>query len=158
MSVADEIRKLDILRQSGAITEEEFERAKQSLLAPSTASPLDVLEEYGKRDSFWAGLLHLSLFLGYLIPVAGLVAPVIIWQTKKKSPVIDRHGRAVMNWLISHLIWLLVSALLCFVLVGIPMLWILGIIAIIFPIIGAMRAFDGEFWSYPLCIRFFKEV
>jgi hypothetical protein len=62
-----------------------------------------------------------------------------------------------MNWLFSHVIWLLVSALLCFVVVGIPMLWILGIIAVIFPIVGAVRAFDGKFWSYPLCIRFFKE-
>lgn len=158
MSLADEIRKLDILRQDGAITGEEFERAKQRLLARSSGSPMDVLEKYAKRDSFWAGVLHLSLLLGYLIPGAGLVAPVIIWQAKKESPMIDRHGRAVMNWLISHVIWLLVSALLCFVLVGISMLWAWGVIAIIFPCIGAVRAFEGKFWSYPLCIRFFKEA
>ena len=34
MSVADEIAKLDALRQSGAITEEEYQKAKASLLEP----------------------------------------------------------------------------------------------------------------------------
>ena len=31
----------------------------------------------------------------------------------------------------------------------------LGLLCLIFPIIGAIKANDGEVWPYPLSIRFF---
>lgn len=158
MSIADEIRKLDSLRQEGAITDEEFQRAKATLLASSGPSVFQTLGELGKQENIWAALLHLSPFLGYLIPLAGLAAPIILWQTKKDSPLIDRHGRVVMNWIITQILWLIVVLVLCFVLVGIPMLWVFGILVVVFPIIGAVKAYEGKVWSYPLTIRFFKET
>jgi hypothetical protein len=158
MSIADEIRKLDLLRQEGAITEEEFQRAKTALLASSDFSAGHLLGGLAKNENLWAAALHLSQFLGYLIPLAGLAAPIILWQTKKESPLIDRHGRVVMNWILSQILWWVVSFVLCFVLVGIPMLWVFGVLVIVFPIIGAIRAYEGRVWSYPLTIRFFKEI
>ena len=167
MSIADEIRKLDALRQEGTITDAEFEQAKQSLLAPILPSaPMGGLfcsiearcRNWCKWENIWATALHLSPLLGYLIPVAGLVAPVVLWQMKKESPLIDRHGRAVMNWILSQIIWWGISAVLCLVLVGIPMLWVMGILVVVFPIIGAVRAYEGRVWSYPLCFRFFREM
>lgn len=116
------------------------------------------IEEWCKRENIWATALHLSPLLGYLIPVAGLVVPVVLWQMKKESPLIDRHGRAVMNWILSQIIWWGISAVLCLVLVGIPMLWVMGILVVVFPIIGAVRAYEGRVWSYPLCFRFFREM
>jgi uncharacterized Tic20 family protein len=157
MSIGDEIRKLETLRQEGALTQEEFQRAKDALLAAPSASPVDIIGELGKRENLWAALLHLSPLLAYLIPVAGIVAPIVMWQMKKESPTIDQHGRVVMNWLISQLLWLILSALLCLLLVGIPMLWIFGILVVVFPVIGAVKAYEGRVWSYPLTIRFFKE-
>ncbi|RFC44804.1 MAG: hypothetical protein DVB28_000872 [Verrucomicrobia bacterium] len=158
MSIADEIRKLDALRQEGTITAAEFEQAKRGLLASLEGGLAGSLEAFCKRENIWATALHLSPLLGYLIPVAGLVVPVVLWQTRKESPLIDRHGRAVANWILSQLIWWGVSALLCLFLVGIPMLWIVGVLVVVFPIIGAVRAYEGRVWSYPLCFRFFKEA
>jgi hypothetical protein len=158
MSIADEIRKLDALRQEGTITEAEFEQAKRGLLSSMQGGLVASLEEFSKRENIWATALHLSPLLGYLIPVAGLVVPVVLWQTRKESPLIDRHGRAVMNWILSQMIWWGVSVLFCLLLVGIPMLWIVGVLVVVFPIIGAVRAHEGRVWSYPLCFRFFKEV
>jgi uncharacterized Tic20 family protein len=43
-----------------------------------------------------------------------------------------------------------------FVLVGILLLIALGIVAIVFPIIGAVKANNGELWEYPLTIKFLK--
>lgn len=158
MSIADEIRKLDVLRQEGAITEAEFEQAKRGLLSSLQGGLVGSLEEFCKRENIWATALHLSPLLGYLIPVAGLIVPVVLWQTRKESPLIDRHGRAVMNWILSQLVWWGVSALLCLFLVGFPMLWIVGVLVVVFPIIGAVRAYEGRVWSYPWCFRFFKEA
>ena len=51
----------------------------------------------------------------------------------------------------------LVSLILVFVAIGIPMLVILAILHIAFPIIAAVKAHEGKMWSYPLTIRFFPE-
>ncbi|HPA19705.1 MAG TPA: DUF4870 domain-containing protein [Verrucomicrobiae bacterium] len=105
----------------------------------------------------WAMFLHLSLLAGFLIPLAGLVAPIIIWQLKKAElPEIDAHGKMVANWIISSLIYCAAGIALTFVLIGIPILAILGVIAVIFPIVGGIKANNGELWKYPLTIPFLK--
>jgi uncharacterized Tic20 family protein len=91
------------------------------------------------------------------LPVVGWLAPVLIWQLKKDElPGLDAHGRVVVNWLISEIIYAVVCGLLCFVCVGIPLLVVLGIIGIVFPIIGGVKAQNGEAWSYPGSIRFLR--
>jgi uncharacterized Tic20 family protein len=100
--------------------------------------------------------LHLSQFAGYIIPVAGIVAPIIIWQVKKDQlPELDEHGRIVCNWMLSAFIYFGISFLLMIVVIGIPMLWVMGALAVIFPIVGALKASNGEAWPYPGSIRFF---
>jgi uncharacterized protein len=34
------------------------------------------------------------------------------------------------------------------------MLMVLAVLAIVFPIIGGIKANNGEFWDYPITIRF----
>ena len=105
----------------------------------------------------WAMFLHLSMLAGFLVPLGGLIVPIVIWQLKKAAlPEIDVHGKIVMNWIISLIIYSVLSALLIFVLIGIPMLIGLGIIGVVFPIIGGIKANNGEAWKYPLSIRFLK--
>lgn len=102
-------------------------------------------------------LLHLSIFAGIFLPLAGLVAPIVIWQVKKDElPGIDPHGKYVVNWIISQAIYFAAAFVLSFVLIGIPILIGLGIIAIVFPIIGGIKANNGQLWRYPLSINFLK--
>lgn len=104
----------------------------------------------------WAMVLHLSTFASYIIPVAGVIAPVVIWQVKKDQlPEIDAHGRIVINGIISFFIYMFVGVVLTFVLIGIPIVVIVGVMAIAYPIIGAIKASNGEVWRYPLTIPFF---
>ncbi|MEM6329055.1 MAG: DUF4870 domain-containing protein [Planctomycetota bacterium] len=104
----------------------------------------------------WAMILHLSQFAGYVLPLAGYAAPIVIWQVKKDAlPAIDDHGRAVVNWILSELIYFVAFFVLVFLLVGIPLLILLAIAGVVFPIIGAVKARDGELWRYPLSFRFF---
>ncbi len=156
MSLADEIQKLNDLKQSGAISEQEYQDAKESLLTQNRpaeptppCAPLDV--------NTWGLFIHLSQFFTYIIPLAGLIVPLVLWQVKKdQSAIIDRHGKIVMNWILTEFVLLLLIIPLCFILIGFPLLFILGVLGIVFPIIGAIKAGNGEVWPYPCSIRFLK--
>lgn len=101
--------------------------------------------------------LHLSQLLNIVLPPAGIVVPIILWQIKKdEMPALDAHGKMVVNWLISSLIYFVVSLVLTIVLIGILGLITLGIMSVVFPIIGGIKANNGEFWEYPLTIKFLK--
>ena len=118
---------------------------------------LDRREEMDAETRQWAMFVHLSLFAAYVIPLAGLVAPIVIWQIKKEQlPGIDVHGKIVVNWIISAIIYAFVSLLLCLVIIGFPMLIALGICSIVFPIVGGIKANNGEVWNYPISINFLK--
>ncbi|MEI8316414.1 MAG: DUF4870 domain-containing protein [Planctomycetia bacterium] len=158
MSVADELLKLQRLHQSGAIDADEFAEAKARLLSspPPLKNALSSSRLSDTDDETWALLLHLSQFAGYAVPLAGLIVPILIWQLKKADvPTIDAHGKVVANWIISEFIYLIVCFLLVFVFVGIPLLFVLGILGLVFPVIGAIKAKNGEVWRYPLSIPFF---
>jgi uncharacterized protein len=105
----------------------------------------------------WAMILHLSLLAGFIVPFAGLAAPIIIWQLKKAEyPELDEHGKMVANWIISSLIYAIVCIPLMFIFIGIPLLIVLSALCVIFPIIGGIKASNGELWKYPLTIQFLK--
>lgn len=161
MSMADEIEKLNQLRLSGAITEEEYQTSKSALLNGQQAAdkkPNQVAVSTQMDEKTWAILLHLSQFCGFLIPLAGLVVPIVLWQVKKnESQLIDQHGRIVANWLVTAFIAGIVFFMLSFLLIGIPLLILLGVLCIVFPIVGAIKANDGIAWPYPGSYRFFPE-
>lgn len=165
MNVADELQKLQQLRDSGTITEDEFSQAKAKLLNESeTHRPGQQgftsgggSQDIEQQSRQWAMFLHLSQFAGFAVPIAGLVVPIVLWQMKKDElPGIDEHGKIVMNWIISEVIYGIASILLIVALIGIPLLIALGVVGIIFPIIGGIKANNGELWQYPMSIRFLK--
>ncbi|MCY7346990.1 MAG: DUF4870 domain-containing protein [Pyrinomonadaceae bacterium] len=101
--------------------------------------------------------LHLSQLLNIIIPFAGVIVPIVLWQTQKdKTPALDAHGKMVANWLISSIIYFAVSAVLAIVLIGFLGIIALGIMSVVFPIIGGIKANNGELWEYPLTIKFLK--
>ena len=54
-----------------------------------------------QKDRTWETACHLSalILIAGLIPVANVLAPLIIWIIRKnQSPGTDRHGRAVLNF------------------------------------------------------------
>jgi uncharacterized Tic20 family protein len=106
----------------------------------------------------WAMFLHLSQLLGFtVLPLLGLIAPIIIWQIKKEQyPSIDEHGKTVVNWIISELIYGAIAFVLVFVVIGIPVLAVLGMLGLVFPIIGGIKANNGELWHYPMSINIVK--
>jgi uncharacterized Tic20 family protein len=104
----------------------------------------------------WSMYVHFSAILFGLSGV-GFLAPLILWQLKREDlPEIDEHGKNVMNWIISWMIYGVLAFILMFVLIGLLILPILVVTAIVFPIIGGVKASSGIVWRYPLAIRFMK--
>ena len=66
------------------------------------------------------------------------------------------HGKIVVNWIISEILYGVLCVLLLIVVVGLPLLIALLVIAVVFPIVGGIKANNGEVWKYPMSITFFK--
>lgn len=155
MDVTDQLRHLEEQRRLGMLTDDEFARAKLEIGAGLPASiPTGPPDREAKN---WAMGLHLSQFAGHAVPLAGLILPIVLWQLKKDEvPGLDAHGKAVANWVVSEVIYLVASIILMVVLIGVPLFFVLLGLGIVFPIIGAVKASSGEVWKYPLSISFFK--
>ena len=107
--------------------------------------------------SSYCMLMHLSQFAGIIIPFGGIALPIVMWVTNKdKSPTVDQHGKNILNWMISFYIYTSISIILILLLVGIFTLIALCFMTVIFAIIGAVKANNKEFYTYPLSISFFK--
>lgn len=105
----------------------------------------------------WAMILHLSVLAGFIVPIAGLLAPIVVFILKKDAvPGIVPHAYVIFNWLISAFIYSIVCAILTFIVIGLFGFLALAVLCIVFPIIGAIKASEGEVWPYPLSIKFFK--
>ena len=101
--------------------------------------------------------LHLSQLANLIFPPVGIIAPIVLWQMKKdEMPALDAHGKMVVNWLISSVIYAAISGILCIILIGFLGLLAVGIMSLVFPIIGGIKANNGELWEYPLTIKFLK--
>ena len=103
----------------------------------------------GSSDSRgWAVAAHLTPW------IAGFLGPLIIWLAKKDDPYVEDHARESLNFQISLFIYLMASALLIIVLIGILFFFAFAVLGIVTNIIGAVKASNGEMYRYPLCIRF----
>lgn len=176
MSIADEIEKLGDLHRRGVLSDEEFAAAKAAALgggsnantggaAPPKTSwgPGPLSEDDGAaagtamdaKTRQWAMVLHLSLLAGFIIPLAGVIAPVVVWQVLRANhPALDEHGYIVVNWIISAFIYGAVAVALIFAGVGIPILFGLAILTVFYAIMGGVKANEGTTWPYPGSIKF----
>ncbi|MBM7654770.1 DUF4870 domain-containing protein [Neobacillus cucumis] len=97
-----------------------------------------------------AGIYVLSLFFP-------IIAPLIIWLLKKEeSSFINFHGKEYFNFFISYFVYSVVAGILTFVIIGIFLLWALGIAALIFSIIAAIKAYEGQEYHFPWIFRLIK--
>ena len=111
----------------------------------------------GSDERMWGMLCHLSTFAGYLIPFGNIVGPLIIWLIKKDEyAFVDDQGKEALNFQISVTIYSFVSIILLFVIVGILLLPAVIVFGVVMTIIAAIKANGGEYFRYPLTMRFVK--
>ena len=106
----------------------------------------------------WNALCHASALLGVFLHFPGhLLGPLIVWLVKRgDSPDIDAHGKEALNFQISMLIYNIVSAVFCLILIGFVFLAILWVLNAILVIIASIQASEGKFYRYPMTIRFIR--
>jgi len=106
----------------------------------------------------WAMFIHFSILAGWVVPIGGLIVPILLWQIKKEElPGIVPHAHVVLNWIISSLVYGLICLVLTMVVVGVFGFMALGLATLIFAIVGGIKANDGELWVYPgTIIKIFK--
>lgn len=167
----ESLKKLYELRKNGVLTEEEFNKEKDILLNKQN-SAIKTGNLLGLQENTYCMLMHLSLLLAIVHPFIGIVIPVVGWALNKDTYLsVDNNGRVIINWVISMCIYSLILFS-----ISIPMgfsmafnfgnplsmfsafipLIILGVLNLIFIVMGALKANDGKVSNYPLSFRFVK--
>ncbi len=120
-----------------------------------------------QNDKTYSSITHLSSFAGWIFPFGNVIAPFILWTAKKsESAYIDMHGKAVVNFQLSLMLYSFLLALLIipltiftlgFGLVAVLLGIIPALILIIATVISAsIKATNGEYYDYPFTIEFIK--
>jgi Uncharacterized protein conserved in bacteria len=110
-----------------------------------------------KDAKTWGMLCHLSALAGFIIPFGNLIGPLVIWQLKKNEfSFVDDQGKESLNFQITIAIAAIICFLLIFVVVGMLLLPIVGIFALVFIIIGTIKANEGVAYRYPFALRLIK--
>jgi uncharacterized Tic20 family protein len=100
-------------------------------------------------EKTWATLVHVgSLFFSFLAPLVGFLV------LKDRGPFVRAHTAAALNFQLSLLIYALAGAVLSLVIVGLVILFAVTVLNVVFSIIAAVKASRGEWYRYPLSIRF----
>ena len=109
------------------------------------------------QERKWAMFAHLGTFSSMFVPLGNIIAPIVIWQIKKKdSPFVVEQAKESLNFQITLMIYALISILLAFIVIGFFLIFGLVIFSLIFVIIAAVRANDGEHFRYPITLRLIK--
>ena len=125
-----------------------------------------IATEPGKDERLWAMWAHLCGLL-WLLGSGGLIffpfgslalftilGPLIIWKAKGDTmPFAGAQAKEALNFQITVLLAGVASCLLIFILIGLVMLWILGLLNLIFVIIAAIQVNEGKPYRYPFTLR-----
>jgi uncharacterized Tic20 family protein len=133
-------------------------------IKPPTGSPPPLPPDEARART-WNMFCHLSALTGFIgVPLGNILGPLLVWQIKKHEiPSVEVHGKAALNFQLTVLIAVLVGAaagfLLSFFCIGFllfPIVIVIALCGLIFPIIAGIQANDGKNYKYPYSIEFLK--
>lgn len=113
--------------------------------APAASAPLTPAE-----DKQWASFAHLGGILGFL-------PSLIIWLVfKDRGAFTNTEAKEALNFQITILIAYIVGSILSIVLIGVFISLAAWVVAIIFSVLGFLKAKDGTAYRYPFALRLIK--
>lgn len=102
-------------------------------------------------EKTWSILVHIG---GILF---SWVAPLIVYLVLKDRGAFVRHNSSqALNFQLTLLIAYVAGVILSFVLIGVFVIIAVSIVSIVFGIIAAIAASNGQEYRYPLTIQFTK--
>ena len=100
---------------------------------------------------------HLSALIGLIVPFGNVLVPLVIWLVQKdKMAFVDDQGKEALNFQITVFGAALVSMLAMLILIGFLLIVVVGLGALVFTIMAAIKANEGVAYRYPLTIRLIK--
>ncbi|WP_241976493.1 MULTISPECIES: DUF4870 domain-containing protein [unclassified Cryobacterium] len=109
--------------------------------APTPMNPAD--------EKLWATLVHVGGILFYFVPA--LIGYIVL---KDRGPFIRAHTATALNFQLTLLIAYAVGGALTIILVGYLVLLAAFVLMVVFGIMAALAANRGEYYTYPLSIKF----
>ncbi|MEP6908488.1 MAG: DUF4870 domain-containing protein [Pseudoxanthomonas sp.] len=128
--------------------------------------PVGVVPSAEERQ--WAMFAHLSALLGGLLTGAFggfgfFIGPLVIWLIKKDTmPFVNDQGKEALNFNIMISAIFLILLILTVVTLGlgalltVPVMLVVGIAALVFTIIAAIKSHEGVAYRYPVNVRLIK--
>ncbi len=107
-----------------------------------------------ESDRGLAVVAHLSGLAGYIVPFGGVLVPIcmMLLLTDRPAVVAIAKQALFLNLAIFAVAVLAIAAF--FTVVLIPVSWLVLVlatpVAVLIPIIGAIKAANGELWRYPV--------
>ena len=84
----------------------------------------------------------------------GFIAPLIIYLVKKDdSGFVKDHAKESLNFQITVCI---VLVGLFITIIGILLMWLVGILALVFVVVASIKAGEGKTYRYPFTLRLIK--
>ena len=107
-------------------------------------------------DRLWAILAHLSAAIAWAVSAGWLniVGPLVVYLVRKDSSPFVRNASAgafnfvLTTWLMSIIGWLLTFTVIGAV-IGIPLIIAGALGSIVLGIVGAIKTWNGESYTYP---------
>ena len=117
----------------------------------------------------WAMFAHLSALLGGLLTsgwagnLGFFIGPLVIWLLKKDTmPFVNDQAKEALNFAITVSILFLALLILTLMTLGVgalltvPLMLIIGVAALVFVVIAAIKANEGVAYRYPFTLRLVK--
>lgn len=103
-----------------------------------------------EEKMYAAAIYGISFFTAF-------IGPLVIWLIKKnESPFVDFHGKEYFNFFISYSVYSIISLILMIIVIGFVTIWIVGILVVVFTIVAAVKAFEGQEYRIPFVFRLIR--
>ncbi len=100
------------------------------------------------NDSILAAITHI---LGLL---TGFLGPLVIFLLRSEEDLVKDQAREALNFQVTMLLGAILGGLLTVVFVGFLIVLAVGLTDTVLSIVAAVRAYEGQRYRYPICIRF----
>ncbi len=101
-----------------------------------------------ESEKLWAMALHLlAIPFEFFAPLIGY------FVLRDRGPFVSHHAKESLNFGITIVI---AAVVLAISIVGLLFIWALPIVWVVFRIIAAIKAAQGEFYRIPIAIKFIK--
>lgn len=116
-----------------------------------TSQKVNTPKSFSQDEYNWVILMHFSGIFILVFP------PIIVWMFKRNEILAyEQHFKDIMNFQISIFIYLMISAVLLIVLIGLPLLIFLGLFSTIVIVLNTIKVMNRQDYRYPFSMQIFK--